>query len=118
MNFVTIFLNQLKLGLYGPYKFKSNAGLVSDSFLYSRSEIESAMSPIICETIYYIAGWTLNAMRKVSKRRTADFSPILMYVINTCRFSGELVKNTNLPTGKTDSVTTFGAILKMLLIFY
>ena len=69
--------------------------LFSALFLYSGSDIESAMSPTIYEIVYYIAGWTLNIMRKVSKRKIVDFSPILMNVFNTCQISGELSKNIN-----------------------
>mmetsp|Transcript_31140 Transcript_31140/g.71195 ORF Transcript_31140/g.71195 Transcript_31140/m.71195 type:complete len:190 (-) Transcript_31140:44-613(-) len=68
------------------------------------------MSPPICETIYYIAGWILNTMNKLSERRAAGFSQILTYVFNTCRISGDLAKNNNLPTGKTDRVIAFGGL--------
>ena len=64
----------------------------------------------LVETLYYISGWTIVALRKIADRRKEEVALCIRYFCNTCCTIGSVAKDKGLPTGKVDRVMAFGAL--------
>ena len=65
--------------------------------------------PIVLDTIYYIAGWMIDAAKKAAPRQQNNICHCLIYFANTATISENESHATKfLLTGKVDRVIQFG----------
>ena len=79
-------------------------------FSVSTEDLCSEMGLRVVDTLYYIAGWTIIALKKVADRRKEDVALPIRYFCNVCSIDGNAAKNKGLPTGIVDRVMTFDAL--------
>ena len=80
------------------------------SFSSNTSSICLEMGNRLVETLYYISGWTIVALRKIADRRKEEVALCIRYFCNTCCTIGSVAKDKGLPTGKVDRVMAFGSL--------
>ena len=62
------------------------------------------------ERLYYIAGWNLDALNKMSTIRHKKLGTCLQFLTGLCNILPSIAKTECLPTGKIDLVCAFGAL--------
>ena len=90
---------------YAGDEIKNIDALVQEAF----GKVDESSQRII-ETLYYIAGWTLDAMMKIVIRRKKKLGTPLTYLVCLCSVESTFAQSGNLPTGKVDSIVAFGAL--------
>ena len=69
------------------------------------------MAPKVLETLYYILGFMLNSMRKLSLRMSEQISDSFRYLHNKCKIIQVIAKNNvDLPREKVDCIIAFGGL--------
>ena len=68
--------------------------LIKNSFVVESKDVSALFTDADCSHLYYIAGWTLNALVKVSARKKDDLATALLYFTNVCT-SSEIEASSN-----------------------
>lgn len=96
--------------------YKSSANIVAisnttDKFISIDYNLLFTDMPIVLQgTLYYIAGWCINAMKKVSFRRKASTKEPMLFLIALVNIPQTAAQELGLPTGKIDRVMAFGGL--------
>ena len=93
--------------------YKSSANIVAisnttDKFISIDYNLLFTDMPIVLQgTLYYIVGWCINAMKKVSFRRKASTKEPMLFLIALVSIPQTAAQELGLPTGKIDRVMAF-----------
>ena len=72
---------------YSNIPLENIPDLIEKSFAMESHDISALFTDAGCSQLYYIAGWTLNALVNVSARKKNDLATALLYFTNFCTSS-------------------------------
>ena len=84
--------------------------VVENSFKEDIAVMLESSNQKVLETLYYIAGWSLHAMKKAALRRRAGTAVIMNYLVGFCSNTQDEARASGLPTEKIDRVMAFGGL--------
>ena len=96
---------------YSSDHLRSLPSFIRDIFSCSDVEILGNYNRVAQETLYYITGWTIHAVKKIAPRRKKDTRHALVYLANSVTVDDlDGNQKSQLPTGKVDRLISFGGL--------
>ena len=103
------FIKSSRKFCYSPYLCQNILSLVEKLFTGDVIDILQKMSDVAKENIYYVSGWSINMITRVSRNRTPSIAKLLTFLVSSVSLE-KSDQHSNLPTGKVDRRNKFNSL--------